>query len=342
MIHIGAACGTDGTTPEADAGPTDWGIEKREFAFGPYTITGGQEVTSDCVQITLHNDTYVYINSVELTTGAGFHHSNWFWVPESTFAGADGTFPCDERNFNEPVAAIFGGVLFAQSTQAPHEVQQFPAGVAIKIPPHAKLFTQIHLLNPTDQPLTITPKIAIQPIAEAEVRTLMAGISFQNQSLRLAPNSQSRFSVTCDLGPKHRELFGRDPDFKIYYALAHYHELATSLTLEAVKDTGEATTVYTTANNVGDVLGGMLDPQFSMSGYTKLRLSCEFTNSRSSTVRWGNGAGEMCVFLAFSDSTYNWGGGVNDESIAPVRGPDEGAMQTFDSPCSLFVGDASR
>ncbi|MFN0249555.1 MAG: hypothetical protein ACKV2T_21905 [Kofleriaceae bacterium] len=341
-LAILAACGTDGTGVDVDAGPVDWGTEKRVFEFGPYELAGGEEIEDDCVQISLHNETYIYINSVELTTGPGFHHSNWFWVPQTTFAGEDGTFKCDDRDFNEPVAAIFGGVLFAQSTQSPHEVQQFPSGVAIKIPPRAKIVTQIHLLNPTDDTLAIRPKIAVQPIAEGDVRTLMAGISFQNQSLRLDPNSQSRFSVTCDLGPKHRELFGRDPDFKIYYALAHYHDLATRLTLDAITESGETTTIYSTDNQIGDALGRMFDPQFSMSGFTKLRLSCEYTNTRAQTVRWGNGDGEMCVFLAFSDSTYNWGGGVNDRSVTPVRGVDEGSMQTWDSPCALFVGDASR
>lgn len=340
VLLIVCACGNDGTA--ADAGPEEWGTEKREFEFGPYDLAGGEEVTEDCVQITLHNETYIYINSVELTTGPGFHHSNWFYVPETTFAGEDGTYKCDDRNFNEPVAAIFGGVLFAQSTQAPHEVQKFPDGVVIKIPPHAKIVTQIHLLNPTDEALTVRPKIGVQPIAESEVTTLMAGISFQNQSLQLAPSSQSRFTTTCEIGQKHREIFGRDPDFKIYYALAHYHELATKLTIEAVKDNGDAAMIYSTEHNVGDVLGGMLDPQFSMSGYTKLRMSCEFTNPRADTVRWGNGNGEMCVFLAFSDSTYNWGGGVNDESIQPTRGADEGSMQTFDTPCAVFANDASR
>jgi hypothetical protein len=342
LLLIVSACGNDGTGVEADAGPEEWGIEKHDFEFGPFELQGGEEVTQDCVQISLHNETYIYINSVELTTGAGFHHSNWFYVPEFTFPGTDGTYTCDDRNFNEPVAAINGGVLFAQSTQAPHEVQAFPPGVVIKIPPHSKIVSQIHLLNPTDEPMTIRPKIGVQPIAEGDVRTLLAGISFQNQSLQLAPNTQSRFSVTCDLGPKHRELLGRDPDFKIYYALAHYHDLATKLTIDAIKETGEVATVYSTEHNVGDVLGGMLDPQFSMSGYTKLRMSCEYTNPRADTVRWGNGRGEMCVFLAFSDSTYNWGGGVNDESIAPTRGPDDGNMETFDTPCALFVGDATR
>src|SRR5262245_55653695 len=79
-----------------------------EYEFGPYTVAPSEEVTNQCVQITLHNTEYVYVNAVELTAGPGFHHSNWFYVPEHVFPGDDGTYTCDDRNFNTPVAAIFG------------------------------------------------------------------------------------------------------------------------------------------------------------------------------------------------------------------------------------------
>ena len=88
----------------------------RSYDFGPFQLGAGEEVTKNCVQISLNNDDYIYINAVELTTGPGFHHSNWFYVPSHVFEGEDGVFTCDDRNFNEPAAAIFGGVLFAQST----------------------------------------------------------------------------------------------------------------------------------------------------------------------------------------------------------------------------------
>ncbi|MBA3462887.1 MAG: hypothetical protein H0T46_23225 [Deltaproteobacteria bacterium] len=332
LLVLGACAGDSGTTD-----PT----ALQTFEFGPYELAPGEEVTKNCVQISLHNDEFLYVNSVELTTGPGFHHSNWFWVPESTFAGEDGTFVCDDRNFNEPAAAIFGGVLFAQSTQAPHEVQAFPEGVVIKIPRNAKIVTQIHLLNPTDEAMTVTPKIAIKPILESSVTTTLAGISFQDKALALPPNMQSKFTVECDIGSRHQAVFGRAPDFKIYYALAHYHELGTRLTVEAVKPTGEAATVYSTEDNVGDVLGGPIDPLFSMVGYTKLRMSCEFFNPTTKVVGWGVGDQEMCVFLAFSDSQYNFGGGVLEE------GPPENPMMvgntmTYTNGCTVFANDASR
>lgn len=331
---MATGCGGDGGSVDDPTAP-------RTFEFGPYQLAPGEEVTKDCVQITLHNDTPLYVNAVELTTGAGFHHSNWFFVPEHVFAGDDGTFTCDDRDFSQPAAAIFGGVLFAQSTQAPHELQSFPPGVVVKLPAHSKLVTQIHLLNPTDTPLGISPTIALTPIAEAAVTTTLAGVSFENQALALPAQMGSRFTVECDLGPRHQAIFGRAPDFKLYYALAHYHELGTKLTIDAVRPDGSSAQVYSTAHHVGDVLGGPLDPLFDMTGFTKLRMSCEYVNPRPDVVRWGVGDQEMCVFLAFSDSTYNWAGGVTSRT-APENPVLDGAMMTYTNPCAVFANDASR
>ena len=107
------------------------GDEPGTYPFGPFEIAAHEESTSQCVQISLNNPEATYISSVELTTGPGFHHSNWLFVPEHVFPGEDGTYTCSERNFDQAVAAIFGGVLFAQSTQVAHEVQQFPPGVVV-------------------------------------------------------------------------------------------------------------------------------------------------------------------------------------------------------------------
>ena len=76
-----AACGE---SPSAPAPQT--------FEFGPYTLAPGQEITGQCVSVTLGNEEPLYVNAVELTTGAGFHHSNWFWVPDTMFTGEDGTW----------------------------------------------------------------------------------------------------------------------------------------------------------------------------------------------------------------------------------------------------------
>ena len=324
---LAAACG-------GDDGPT------KTYEFGPFHIEPSQEVDGSCVQISLNNADYVNVNVVELTTGTGFHHSNWFFVPESTFAGPDGTFTCEDRLFDQAVAAIRGGVIFAQSTQAPHEVQQFPEGHVVRVPPHHKLVAQIHLLNSTDTPLDLKPNIKLTSISDDEVTTRLAGISFQNAALALPPNMSSRFSVECDFTKLAQPVL-QQPTFKIHYALGHYHELGTNITIEAIKPNGESAVVYNTDALAGDVMGGPIAPAFDMTGYQKLRLSCEFYNPRTQTVGWGIGDQEMCVFLAFSDATWNIGGGVLDE-VPPENELRVGNTMTYSNGCTLFSNDADR
>lgn len=315
---------------------------QQSFAFGPFDISAHQEVVNDCVQITLHNDAALYVQAVELTTGAGFHHSNWLFVPETQYPGDDGTFRCADRGYNEAIAALTGGVLFAQSTQSPHEVQAFPAGVAVSVPAQSKLIAQIHLLNPADAAIHLTPTIALTSIARGEVTTFLSAISFEDEALGLPAHKDSQFTVDCDLSAIHRQRFSRDPDFKIYYALAHYHALGTGLTLEAVKPDGTAATIYSTTHRVGDALGGPIDPAFDMTGYTRIRLSCDFTNPRDSVVGWGVGDQEMCVFLAFSDSPANWAGGA----ISPDPPGDPtvlaGGVMGYQHSCNVFALDANH
>jgi len=238
-------------------------------------------------------------------------------------------------------------VLFAQSTQLAQQTQAFPEGAAIHIPPHSKLVAQIHLLNPGDATLQLSPSITLTPLAKQDVTTVMAAISFENHALGLPPNKQSRFTLDCDLGPLSQQLFDQGeatapaPDWKIYYALAHYHSLGTGLTLEAVKPDGTATQVFTTSNRVGDSLGGPIDPLFDMTGYTRLRFSCDYYNNTANVVPWGVGSNEMCVFLAFSDSKFNWGGGVTSD--APPGDPtDVNGVMSYTHACQVLANDAGR
>ncbi|HTL32522.1 MAG TPA: hypothetical protein VL326_05340, partial [Kofleriaceae bacterium] len=153
---------------------------------------------------------------------------------------------------------------------------------------------------------------------------------------------QSRVSVECDIGEKHQTLLGRAPDFNMYYALAHYHKWGTRQTMEAVRDDGTATTIYTTAASVGDSLGGMLSPTFSMSGFTKLRLTCDYLNNTNDTLYYANsGSGEMCVFLGFSDSTYIWSGGSLDEGD-PGTPTDVNGVMSFTRTCQVYAIDGQR
>lgn len=332
LVVVTAACSSE---PSVDP------YAQQVLPFGPVTIDAQQEDTTKCVALSLGNTKDLYVNQVELTTGPGFHHSNWMFVPQHSFAGPDGIFTCDDRSYDQVAAGVLGGVFFAQSTQAPHEVQQFPAGVALKLPPKSKLVAQIHLLNTGDEPLDLAPTIAFTPIPAEDVTTELRSFAFEYHPLGLPSQRQSKFSVECDLAPRHMEAFGRLPDFKFYYALAHYHEWGTGLSIEAVRTDGTAATIYSTQNSVGDTLGGVIDPAFDMTGFSKIRLSCSYYNDTASTLYYGNGNGEMCIFNAFTDSPFTWGGGALDTG-APGTGTDVDGVMTFTRNCQVYAADGTR
>lgn len=323
------ACGSD------DA-PTV--SEPRTFEFGPYTLAPGQEITAQCVSAKLDNDAPIYISAVELTTGAGFHHSNWFWVPDSYLDGPDGTWSCASRGYDESLAGLQGGVLFAQSTQATHEIQQFPAGVGIVIPARSRIVAGTHLLNPGDEMLELRVALKITPIAEPA--TILSGLAFTNTSISIPPNRISRMTQECDVGTAHQNTLSRPMDFNFYYAVAHYHELGRGMTIEATKTDGSAETIFTTAGRVGDALGGTLDPPISTAGYSKIKYWCEFDNPRDTTVTYGVGDREMCTFLTFTDSEKSWTGGALTAKSPTIV--DHGDYIEYTYPCDVFSADPNR
>ena len=112
--------GASDTEPEDDPNevePLPEGHARVIHSFGNYTLGPNEEI-QPCIQWTLENDAPLYVNRVTLTNQGGYHHSNWFVIPEDTFEGPDGFYECDERNFTEIQAAISGSVIFAQSTQS--------------------------------------------------------------------------------------------------------------------------------------------------------------------------------------------------------------------------------
>jgi hypothetical protein len=168
-------------------------------------------------------------------------------------------------------------------------------------------------------------------------------MSFQNMAIALPPRATSRFTVECDLAPRHEALLGRPVDFKIYYALPHYHGLGAGLTFEALRDgDGSSTMIWDTKGRIGDAIGGMLDQPFDMTGSSKLRFACTYENPRDVTVKWGNGDQEMCIFLAFTDSSYMWGGGVLTPDDPGAGVERDGIIEFVQPGCQVLATDATH
>ena len=312
-----------------------------KYDFGPWDVAPGTEQTDLCVSVALHNKQAVYVNAVEMAGAPGIHHSNWYWVPNNDRWNVfpEGSFSCSQgtgtRPFDAAAAALDGGVLFAQSTQVAQDTQQFPTGAVIRLPADARIIADVHLVNSGDSPLHVPLALTLDPIPEKEVTTLLAGLAMENFAIALPPHQQSSFTIECDFSDPTKNVTLVPYQFHFFHALAHYHKYGTSLTWEAVRGDGTAATIWTTANAIGDKLGGMLDPQFDMTGFSRLRLTCAYDNPGDTTITWGNAGGEMCVSFGYTDSPYIWTAGLlNESDNYGAPGVTTGNATAFTAPLS--------
>src|SRR5690349_10921120 len=109
------------------------------------TIGAGVEEEDTCQSWTLNNPTELWVSGISQHNDGGYHHANWFFVPDDQFDVPDGTWSCNEHGFAELQAAILGGYLFALSTQSHDEAQELSEGDAIRIPPYSRVIGASHL-----------------------------------------------------------------------------------------------------------------------------------------------------------------------------------------------------
>lgn len=282
------------------------------------------EVQGLCQSWTLNNPEPIYVHGVIFDAGPGWHHSNWVYVPERNFEGPDGTWPCADRDFNEIVAgAVGGGAFFAQSTQATHEEQVFPAGAAYVIPPYARIVGSVHVLNFTGAPVSTTATFHIDTLPEAEVTQVLRTMAIDNQGIEVLARASSESMTECDFAgaPGSPGL----ADVGVYYVLPHYHAFATGMRVEIYGGPNDGAVIYETDLAIGDPLGSMIDPPISLAGALGVRMRCMFENPGDGTITYGaDSTDEMCVLLAYTSAPNGMGGaagGIDARSTRPDGTP---------------------
>ncbi len=322
--------GTAGTAGTAGTGGTGQFVAMLTHSYDPIMVDVAEELTNICQSWVLGNDEPIYVNKIRQTNGGGWHHSNWFFVPENSYpphpdvegqdATLEGTWLCTDRKFREYLAAAAGGVFFAQSTQTLQEVQAFPDGSALEIPPHSVIVGSTHLLNVSAAPLhtMMTMDVETVPVDQVDVR--LTPFSFAIGDLKIPPAvdgvpTESRTAMTCDLREPFLEHLQKDVvDYNIYYVLGHYHQWGNFFNLSFVQEDGTRQTVFEIKNRIGEPIGSIIDPPMNNNGAPLLRSECGFLNNTDQMLRRGLQYGEMCDFLAYTDANLKIGasGGPND------------------------------
>jgi len=303
-------------------------------SFEPIMVDRGEEVSETCQSWTLNNDEPLFVSKIRQTNDGAWHHSNWFFVPEDTYPGPDGTWSCDERGFHDVTAGLEGGAFFAQSTQALQELQAFQQGAVLEIPPRHKIVGGVHLVNISASALETALHFDIETVPEDEVKVRLRPIAFTNTALDIDPQAESRYTMTCDLGPQFQSLLGEPPDYNIYYVLAHYHEWGNYFRLSFVDDAGGDRTIFELENSIGEPLGITLDPPIPSQGAGRLRVECGYINDTDRRLTYGLAGKEMCVFLAYSDANLKIGA-TSGENTA--MGPNDAGVFMNETACGPLV-----
>jgi len=323
MLSLGFfACAQQGTSGEINPTLT--------ISFDPISIEVGEEIGDECQSWTLNNDEPMYVSKIRQRNDGAWHHSNWFFVPETMYPGPDGTWNCDDRGFHDVSAALAGGALFAQSTQTFEELQAFQEGAVLEIPPRYKIVGGVHLVNISASPLVTALSLDIETIPEEEVRVRLQPIAFTNTALDIEPQAESRYAMTCDLGPGFQQVLGRSPDYRIYYVLAHYHQWGNYFRLSFIDGDGGARTIFELENSIGEPLGLTIDPPINSENAGGLRVECGYINNTDERLTYGLAGHEMCVFLAYSDAGLKIGATSGNNT---AMGPNEEGVFMNETAC---------
>jgi hypothetical protein len=266
----------------------------------------------------MNHDTPLFVNRIVATNEGGLHHSNWIWVPDTSYPGPDETFRCADRGFDQILAGAVGGVFFAQSTQSQKDTQAFPPGVAFEVPPHARIVGDVHLMNTRDQPLTTRVHFDVYTLPPEEVRVKLQPMAFTNLALDIAPATKTSARMQCPT----------PPDFDVYYALPHFHDLGLGMRIEVAGGSMNGTAIFDSSGVAGESLGRTFTQPVSVRGATGLGISCDFQNPRAETIRYGYGNQEMCVALL-----YTTGAKTGGEALTNLTVTDTGGVHRTDGFC---------
>src|SRR5690606_26994759 len=151
-------------------------------------------------------------------------------------------------------------VLFAQSTQSRYEAQELPPGVVIKVPPHYKVMSQIHMLNAGSLPMATEVRMGFELIHPRDVEVIAAPFRLSYEDLEIPALSRSSHSASCDFASPYEELSGGPFDLKLIYALPHYHYLGERFALEIAGGDRDGELIFELGGFNGDANGRTFDP----------------------------------------------------------------------------------
>jgi hypothetical protein len=205
-------------------------------------------------------------------------------------------------------------------------VQKFPAGTVLRIPPYARIISDIHLLNATTQTVTGSMKLGLYSIPQKDVKIQLVPFQLDDGGIHVLANSKTRLINNCNsIGDAFRAVNGTF-NSKIYYLLPHTHGFGTRFMVKTMGGTKDGQTIFDLHQSGYEANGLALDPPFDVSGSEGMSFTCEYDNDTSQNLGWG-WSDEMCQMLGYAQASIGFSATVPTASA----GSPDGTMNVFQS-----------
>lgn len=294
LIGCGGSTSTPSTSPDADV-PADGSGDAitppgaYTVSFGPVDVPPGTERTQ-CVVKRLGNLDKMHVGTIHNVLGDSSHHMIVYRVNDTT----EVTTPFDCKPFTDTLDPTKGSPLMI--TQKKEEVLTLPKGVAYTLDANQMVRIEMHYINATKNPKTLLSTSTFIPIPDADFQNEADFLFIGTPDISLPPGAATT------VGPNYFVLPGDYSEAKFFAITGHEHQYGTNVKVSV------ASSATDPGKSVYDVPGWtwsepatvFQDPPFTVPAGGGFNFTCEYQNTSSTTVKFGESANaEMCFFWAY-------------------------------------------
>lgn len=283
-------CGGEGATdpdeePELLVDVPDKPADAERLVSPTFGVDAGAEVFM-CMRVPFEASGDIWVNKSVGYQAEGGHHTMLFYTIEDDEFLDESPHECEDDDMGN---IRFVGVGTAQGVGI-----ELPEGVAMLVPRGAKIWTQSHYLNTTNEDLIVQDVIDLHVIDESEVTDKAGAFTQIDLGFELTPAAETTRVVECTAP---QEMY-------VPWMIPHMHEWGAHFTLEVIK-AGEETPFVVYDDSWTEALRDdfpVIDfaEHLHLTPDDRVRTTCTWNNTTADPILF---PAEMCAtFLTFYPS----------------------------------------
>lgn len=250
-----------------------------------FEVGAGQEVFM-CLRIPFEVTEDMWVNQTIGYQGPeGGHHTMLYYTIEDDEHLEEAPHECEDDDMGN---IRFIGVGTAQGIGI-----DLPDGIGMLVPKGAKIWTQSHYLNTTNETLVVQDVVDLYTMPASEVQEKAGAYVQVDLGLELTPVQETTRVLECSI----------PQEMSIPWLIPHMHEWGAHMTVEVIKGDGEPTVIYDNdwRESLRDdfpVIG--FDEHVHLTTDDTIRTTCTWNNNTADPILFPE---EMCAtFVPFYPS----------------------------------------